>query len=147
MAITGERTIEIKAPRAEVLAALLDVESYPDWQSDVKEAEVRETDAEGRPLESEIVQDAQVKKIRVRVRYEHRGDDGFSWSLVKGDVKDLKGSYTLADAGAGATAVTYALETDPGRALGLLLRGPVVDRVRDHVMDGTLKALKAHCEG
>lgn len=139
--------MEIAAPRAEVLAALLDVEAYPEWQGDVKEAEVLERDAEGRPLESEVVQDAQVKKIRVRVRYEHDGDDGFSWSLVKGDVKDLKGSYALEDAGAGATRVTYGLDVDPGRALGMLLRGPVVDRVRNHVMDGTLKALKAHCEG
>jgi ribosome-associated toxin RatA of RatAB toxin-antitoxin module len=145
MAISGERTIEVAAPRAEVLAALLDVERYPDWQGDVKEAEVLETDAEGRPLESEVVQDAQVKKIRVRVRYEHHGDDGLSWTLVKGDVKKLDGAYELADAGSG-TSVTYRLEVDPGRALGMLLRGPVVDRVRDHIMDGTLKALKEHVE-
>lgn len=146
MAITGERTIEVAAPRDEVLAALLDVEAYPDWQADVKEAEVLERDAEGRPLESEVVQDAQVKKIRVRVRYEHQGADGLSWTMVKGDVKDLSGAYELADAGSG-TSVTYRLEVDPGRTLGMLLRGPVVDRVRDHIMDGTLKALKAHVEG
>jgi ribosome-associated toxin RatA of RatAB toxin-antitoxin module len=146
MAISGERTVEVGAPRAEVLAALLDVEAYPDWQSDVKEAEVLERDGEGRPLEAEILQDAQVRRIRARLRYEHRGDDGFSWSLIKGDVKNLRGSYILEDAGPSATRVTYELEVDPGRALGMIMRGPVVDRVRDHVMDGTLKALKAHVE-
>jgi ribosome-associated toxin RatA of RatAB toxin-antitoxin module len=146
MAISGERVVEVGAPRADVLAALLDVEAYPDWQPDVKEAEVLERDGEGRPLESEVVQDAQVRKIRARVRYEHHGEEGFSWSLVKGDVKDLRGSYVLEESGPSATRVTYALEVDPGRALGMILRGPVVDRVRDHVMDGTLKALKAHVE-
>jgi len=145
MAITGERSIDVDAPRDEVLAVLLDVEAYPDWQPDVKEAEVLKTDAEGRPAESELVQDAQVKKIRVRVRYEHDGENGFSWSLVKGDVKALDGSYRLEDAGSG-TRVTYSLVTDPGRTLSLLLRGPVVDRVRDHIMDGTLNALKKHVE-
>lgn len=146
MAISGERTIEVAAPREKVLAALLDVEAYPDWQDDVKEAEVLERDAQGRPLESKVVQDALVKKIRVRVRYEHQGPDGLSWTLVEGDVKSLQGSYRLADSGTG-TSVTYTLDVDPGRALGMLLRGPVVDRVRDRIMDGTLKALRAHVEG
>ena len=146
MAISGERTIEVAAPREEVLEALLDVEGYPDWQRDVKEAEVLDRDDQGRPLEAEVLQDAQVRKIRVRVRYDHRGEDGFSWSLVKGDVKAMDGSYVLEEAGAG-TRVTYTLEVDPGRTLGMLLRGPVVGRVTDHVMDGTLNALKAHVEG
>ncbi|WP_255450678.1 hypothetical protein [Conexibacter sp. W3-3-2] len=35
----------------------------------------------------------------------------------------------------------YDLAVDPGRTLGLLARGPVVDQVRNRVLDGTLDAL------
>lgn len=141
--ITGEREIDVTAPPEEVLALLLDVEDYPSWQSDVKEARVLERDTEGRPLVAEVVQDAKVRQVRVQIRYEHQGEEGFSWRSEKGDLKRLEGAYELHAAGPNASRVVYRLSVDPGRSLGLLLRGPVVDRVRDHVMDGTLKALRA----
>lgn len=142
--ITGEREIELAAPLERVLSALLDVEGYPAWQSDVKRAEVLERDGQGRPLLAEVVQDAKVREVGVRVRYEHE-EQGFSWRSESGDVKRLEGAYELDGAGSG-TRVRYRLSVDPGGRLGLLLRGPIVDRVRNHVMDGTLTALREHLD-
>jgi len=38
------------------------------------------------------------------------------------------------------------LDVAPGRRLGLLLRGPLVDKVRDYLMGTTLQELKATVE-
>ncbi len=143
--ITGEREIELDAPIERVLETLLDVEGYPAWQSDVKQAQVLERDDQGRPLVAEVVQDAKVRQVRVRVRYDH-DEHGFSWRSEDGDVKRLEGAYEVDEDGS-RTRVRYRLSVDPGGRLGLLLRGPVVDRVRDHVMDGTLSALREHLDG
>lgn len=143
--ITGEREIDVDAPVERVLEVLLDVAGYPRWQSDVKRADVLDRDDQGRPLVAEVVQDAKVRQVRVRVRYEH-DEHGFSWRSEEGDVKRLEGAYLLDGAGP-RTRVRYRLSVDPGGRLGLLLRGPIVDRVRDHVMDGTLVALRQYLGG
>lgn len=145
--IRGERSAEIAATPEEVYAILADVDDYPSWQSDVKSAEVLESDAQGRPATAEISQDAKVRTVKVRVRYRHDPPNLMSWTLDKGDLKSMEGSWRLEPDGDGRTRATYTLEVDPGRALGLLLRGPVVQKVTDHVMDGTLDALRRRAGG
>ena len=39
--------------------------------------------------------------------------------------------------------MTYAVQVDPGRRLGLLLHGGVADRVRARVVDGAVDDLRA----
>ena len=41
----------------------------------------------------------------------------------------------------GVSVVTHDLRVDPGFRLGLLLRGPVEERVRTRVLDGALDGL------
>lgn len=144
--IRGERSIDLGASPDAVYAVIADVAAYPDWQHDVKSAEVLEADDDGRPSRAELTQDAKVRTVRIRVAYRHDPPRELAWSLEKGDVKDLSGSWRLEPSGAG-TRATYTLEVDPGRALGLLLRGPVVGRVTDHVLDGTLQALRERIDG
>lgn len=144
--IQGRRTVELAASPAEVYAVMADVDSYPEWQPDVKTATVLEEDAAGRPARAVITQDAKVRTVEVRLRYRHDPPHEMAWTLEKGDVKAMDGSWVVEDLGDGRTRVTYSLDVDPGRALGLLLRGPVVQRVADHVLDGTLGALRSHVE-
>lgn len=144
--IQAERSLELRASAAEVYAVLADVEAYPDWQGDVKRATVLDRDGGGLPARAEVVQDAKVRTVRVLVRYRHEVPSHMSWQLEEGDVKAMDGGWRLEDLGDGRVRVTYALEVDPGRALGLLLRGPVVQRVSDHVLDGTLSALRERVE-
>jgi ribosome-associated toxin RatA of RatAB toxin-antitoxin module len=144
--IRGQRSAELPCPASEAYAVLADVARYPDWQSDVKSATVLDEDAEGRPVRAEITQDAKVRTVTVRVRYSHDAPREMAWELESGDVKALDGSWRLEELSDGRTRATYTLAVDPGRALGLLLRGPVVQRVTDHVLDGTLAALRARVE-
>lgn len=144
--IQGRRTVELAASPSEVYAVMADVDGYPEWQPDVKSATVLERDAEGRPARAVITQDAKVRTVEVSLRYRHDPPHEMAWTLEKGDVKAMDGSWVLEDLGNGRTRVTYSLDVDPGRALGLLLRGPVVQRVTDHVLDGTLGALRDHVD-
>ena len=64
----------------------------------------------------------------------------------KGDTKSLTGSWTFEDLGGGRTRATYALEADPGRMLGMLLRGPVEGKVRDMLLGDAADGLKQKAE-
>ena len=69
-----------------------------------------------------------------------------AWRSEGGDLKALSGAFDIADAGGGRTRTTFALEVDPGRRLGLLLRGSVGDRLRDRILDGMLDGLRRRAE-
>jgi hypothetical protein len=56
------------------------------------------------------------------------------------------GAFDLAAAGPGRTLASFRLDVDPGRKLGLLLRGALADRLRDHVLGGMLDGLRRRAE-
>ena len=144
--LEGDGTIEVNASPEDCYALVLELDRYPEWQSQVRSAEVLERDGEGRPVVVETVSDARVRVIKYRLRYVHEPPHRMSWTYIDGDVKDLNGEYRFEPAGDGRTNVTFRLAVDPGRRLGLLLRGPLADKVRDYVLNTTLEELKATLE-
>jgi hypothetical protein len=98
--------------------------------------EVLETDGDGRVLVANSVSDAKVRKVSTRVRFEYTEPTGLTWTQEKGDLKSLVGAWELEDLGDGRTRATYRLEGDPGRVLGMLIRGPVEDRIREILVGG-----------
>ena len=74
--------------------------------------------------------DAKVRRITTRVRFRYDPPHKVEWEQEKGDLKSLVGSWELEDLGDGRTRATYRLDGDPGRVLGMLIRGPVEDRLR-----------------
>ncbi|MCW2990571.1 MAG: cyclase/dehydrase [Solirubrobacterales bacterium] len=142
----GTASAEIDAPLTEVWAAVEDVLSTPEWQGGVISMEAIETDAQGRPTLVETVNDAKVRQIKTRVRFAYDGPSRLSWEQEKGDLKSLAGSWELEDLG-GRTRAVYTLEGDPGRMLGMLIRGPVEDSIRQHLVDARPGELKQRVEG
>jgi hypothetical protein len=61
-------------------------------------------------------------------------------------MKWLNGSWTLEDLGEGRTRATYSLVGDPGRMLGLLLRGPVEGKVKEFLTKDAAEGLKRAAE-
>jgi hypothetical protein len=53
----------------------------------------------------------------------------------------MSGLFELREEGS-ATVVTHRLLVDPGFRLGLLLRGPVEEKVRNSVLNGALTGLE-----
>lgn len=141
--IRGERTAEVAAPAPEVYEILADASGFPSWQSTVRDVEILESGPDGRPLRTRGVVDARVRTVTVFFRYSYDAPRALSWTAEKGsDIKAMDGSFTVEPLGAESCRVLYALAVDPGRTLGLLARGPVLDKVRNRILDGTLADLK-----
>jgi uncharacterized membrane protein len=145
--LEARHTVEIEAPLEEVFAVAADVPNSPVWQPSLETVEVIESDADGRATLVETEADAVVKKTSQILRFDYSdGPTGMRWTQEQGDVKSLVGWWELRDLGDGRTEATYALEVDPGRMLGMLLRGPVEGKVKEHLTRGAAEGLKQHIE-
>lgn len=145
--LAGSSSAEIDAPLEKVWQAVEDVEKAPDWQGGMKDLEALERDAEGRPTLVETEADAKVTTVKTKVRFAYDGPTRLSWKQEKGDLKSMDGSWQLEDLGDGRTRATYALEGDTGRVLGMLIRGPVEDKLMDVLVNARADELKAYVEG
>lgn len=145
--LAGSSSAEIDAPIAKVWEAVEDVEKAPDWQGGMKDLEALERDAQGRPTLAETEADAKVTTVKTKVRFAYDGPARLSWTQEKGDLKSMDGSWQLEDLGNGRTRATYALEGDTGRMLGMLIRGPVEDKLMDVLVKARADELKAYVEG
>ena len=143
----GVASTEIDASIDEVWAVVEDVDTAPDWQNGLEEMEALERDAEGRILVAKSTSDAKVKKVTTRVRFEYDPPHRLEWRQEKGDLKSLVGAWELEDLGDGRTHATYRLDGDPGRTLGMLIRGPVEGRLREILVGGRPAELKQRVEG
>jgi ribosome-associated toxin RatA of RatAB toxin-antitoxin module len=144
--IRGEQTTEIDAAPEAVFAVASDLERYPEWQDFLQRVSVRERDPDGRATLVEAEADAKVTKLKLVLRATRDEPRRVAWRAEGGDVKGLSGAFDLAEAGPGRTRATFGLEVDPGFKLGLLLKGPVADRLRDRVLQGMLDGLKHRAE-
>jgi uncharacterized membrane protein len=144
--IKGDRSVEIDAPIDRCYEIAADVENAVEWQGSLKDVEVLERDGERRPELVETESDAKVKSVRAVLRFSYDPPTGIRWVQEKGDTKSLVGSWAFEDLGGGRTRATYALEADPGRMLGMLLRGPAESRVRDFLLGNAAEGLKQRAE-
>ncbi|MFM2437728.1 MAG: hypothetical protein RLZ55_539, partial [Actinomycetota bacterium] len=100
MSVSGSESVTINAPLADVLAVIRDVDGQPSWFPGTISAEVLETDAEGLPAKSRLVNDMKVAKDEFELVYT-QGETSVSWQLAapsKGQ-KSQTGSWTLVDKG------------------------------------------------
>jgi uncharacterized membrane protein len=146
MGIRGERTVEIDAPLERVFEIAADIEHAPEWQESLKDVEVIERDTDGRATRVDTESDASVRTIRSRMTFAYDPPTSITWAQERGDVKAMNGWWQLEDLGEGRTRATYGLDVDPGRMLGLLLRGPVEGKVRDYLVGGAAEGLKGRAE-
>ncbi|MCW3017013.1 MAG: hypothetical protein JWO02_4105 [Solirubrobacterales bacterium] len=129
----------IRGTTQDCLDALLDFESYPQWQSAVTEVQVRARDADGVTVAFAV--DARVKTLRYVLRY-HLDDRRLWWEYVGGDLKHIEGDYVFEDQGDGTTRATYSVGIDPGRCVP----GPVKKVLVEVVMKGSVRELRRRVE-
>jgi uncharacterized membrane protein len=139
-------TVEIDAPRERCYEIAADIDNAPDWQGTLEEVDVLERDDQGRARLVETVSDAMVKKAKSTLRFDYDPPGGLSWEQEKGDTKWLVGSWEFEEIGEGRTRATYGLKTDPGRMLGMLLRGPVQGKVKELLTKSAAEGLKEQAE-
>ena len=122
--------------------ALLDFESYPDWQDAVKGCEVRSRDGRGRGQRVWFDIDAKIKRISYTLDYSYEEPHMLTWEFVAGDVRDIDGEFVLEDQGDGTTLATYGLRIDAG----VWLPGKIASVLNDQVMQRSVEDLKARVE-
>jgi uncharacterized membrane protein len=144
--IKGDRSVEIAAPIERCYEIAADVQNATEWQGSLKDVEVLERDDQRRAVLVETESDAKVKTVKSVLRFEYDPPTGIRWVQEKGDTKSLVGWWSFEDLGDGRTRATYGLEADPGRMLGMLLRGPAEAKVRDFLLGGAAEGLKEKAE-
>lgn len=142
----GSASSEIDAPLQDVWAVIEDVLSAPEWQGGIDVARALERDGDGRATLVETENDIKVKRVTTRVRFHYDGPTRLTWSQEQGDMKSVEGSWDLEDIGDGRTRATYRLDVDPGRMLGMLVRGPVEAATRAIFVNGRPQELKRRVE-
>jgi uncharacterized membrane protein len=138
----AEQQIVVEGTPQQCFDALLEYESFPEWQRAVKAVEVEKRDRSGRGRDVAFEIDAKVKTIHYRLRYSYEPPHRIAWEYLGGDVKDVDGELTLEERGDGATLVTYSLALDPG----VWMPGPLQKVLNDQVMKGSVEDLKRRVE-
>ncbi|GAA2578212.1 SRPBCC family protein [Actinomadura fulvescens] len=143
MADRTSSSTTIKAGKAEIMAVIADLESYPDWASGIREFTVQETGADGRAARARLTFDGGPFSDTVGLSYHWEGDDSVRWELVeKGNVvTGLHGTYSLVE-GDAETEVTYELAVD----VRVPTIGMVKRKAEKRIIDSALKGLKRHVE-
>jgi carbon monoxide dehydrogenase subunit G len=143
----GSASVEIDAPLEAVWSVVEDVLSSPEWQGGLDAIEALERDSSGRATLVETESDIKVRRVKARVRFRYAPPTRLEWTQEKGDLKSVEGAWELEDLGDGRTRATYRLDADPGRVLGLVIRGPVEAATRALFVNGRPGELKGRVEG
>lgn len=143
----GSASEEINAPLHVVWAVVEDVLCAPEWQGGLVSMSALESDDEGRATLVETENDIKVRTVKTKVAFSYDPPGRLSWTQVKGDLKSVEGSWELEDLGDGRTRATYTLDSDPGRIIGMLIRGPVESAIRSMLVSARPGELKQRVEG
>ncbi|HEV2756677.1 MAG TPA: SRPBCC family protein [Actinomycetota bacterium] len=142
MADSVKDSIDVKAPAPEIFEVATDFAAYPEWNANIKKVEVKETDSEGRGTKVWYQIDAKVKVVSYTLGYDYsEAPRSFSWDLLDGDVKELRGSYTF-DEFDDVTEVVYETAVDPGFPIPKLLKR----QAQRAIVRGALEDLKKRVE-
>jgi ribosome-associated toxin RatA of RatAB toxin-antitoxin module len=142
----GSSSEDIDAPLDEVWAVVEDVLAAPEWQGGLVAMSALERDAKDRPTLVETENDIKVRHVKTQVRFSYDPPTRLSWKQEKGDLKSVEGAWILEDLGDGRTRATYELDSDPGRVLGMLIRGPVESAIRAMLVNARPGELKQRAE-
>ncbi len=140
---TGGLSDVIAAPPDKVIDALLDFDSYADWQGSVLECTVLERDAEGRGSLIKMKVDAKIRKVEYIVRYSYDLPNELSWDQVSGDLKDNHGRYTFTPRADGGTDVSVDITFE----VGFFVPGPMKNLIRDQSLKNSMRELTKRVEG
>ena len=138
----AEQQTVVGAPPQRCFDALLEYETFPDWQSAVKWVEVVTRDQHGRGREVHFEVDAKVKTIRYELEYSYEPPHRIAWRYLGGDIRDVDGEFIFEDQGDGTTLATYSLALDAG----VWLPDRVARMINQQVMRRSVEELRERVE-
>lgn len=135
-------SIVVNADPDTIMDVIADFEAYPEWQDEVKEVEILDTDSDGWATQVRFKVDAMITEANYVLAYTYE-DTAMRWTMVEADkLKSQEGSYELTDQGDGTTLVTYNLELEPAIKVPSMIRKQGTKRIAN----AALKSLKRRVE-
>jgi len=142
----ASQRILIQASPAECFKAVMDVESYPEWIDDIKEAKVIAFDDEGRTGDATFRSAAMGRSSTYTLRYSYGSNPlRIAWRLLEGDImRRMDGEYEFVtvEGESGVSQIHYHLEVD----LLVRLPGFVKRRIEAKIVHSAVDDLKSHVE-
>jgi ribosome-associated toxin RatA of RatAB toxin-antitoxin module len=143
-------SVTINASPDEVMAAIANLDDYPNWSDGFTGVDVISTHDDGGPKDVSFTIATPIGKDVYEISYIWTGNDSVSWTLNTDEagkpkssmMKRLVGSYTLTPEGTG-TKVTYELEIDPK----IPMMGFMKKKAAATIVDNARHGLKKHIEG
>jgi ribosome-associated toxin RatA of RatAB toxin-antitoxin module len=143
MAEQTTSSITVEASPSEVMDVIADFDSYPEWATGVRTAEVISQFPDGRAEKVFFKLDVSPIKDEYTLAYVWSGSQQVTWVLDQGRMlRALDGAYVLADRGDGTTEVTYRLALD----VSIPLIGMLKRKGEKILIDAALKGLKKRAE-
>ena len=83
----------IEAEPAVCFDEITDYETFPEWQSAVKEVDVLSVDSGGRGRDVRFVIGARVRSVSYTLRYLYEQPHLVTWEYLDGDVRSVEGDF------------------------------------------------------
>ena len=145
----GQSSARLAAPPAACFQVVCDTPRTPEWHQAIAGVEVLETDGGGRTSLVRARIDALIARVQVDLRLTYEQERSLHMRRESGDLRDLTVIWTFEDLGEQGTLACFQIDFDPGRALSLLARGPVVARLEallaEQPPEGLRRALEVPC--
>ena len=139
----AEQSIEIAASPDACYEAIVDFETYPEWQRAVSGAEVLERHPGGLGRLVRLSVDAKLRQVVYTLEYHHDRPDRLWWDFVEGDgVAYIDGEYLFEAVGDDRTRATYRLGIDAG----VPIPGFIAKRLNEEVMRRSIEDTRAEVE-
>jgi ribosome-associated toxin RatA of RatAB toxin-antitoxin module len=140
------RAETIHAPPVACVAALIDFELYPRWQTYVTDATVLERDEHGRGVRVSTRAQVGEREIQFTTSYRYPSSHRIAFEQDDGELEAVEGSWTFRSLGRGRTRATYVVEVKIGWRLNLVLQGPRYEQIREAVLDHVMSELRERVE-
>jgi coenzyme Q-binding protein COQ10 len=140
------RSIIINVPPEKFWSLITDFKVYPEFLSEIRK--VTTSDAGGGKTDVSYTIELTLpvlnvtKTINYTLRFTPEPPKRLSWSLVKGDMKENRGSWVLQGEGDGKTKATYTLEI----GVGLLIPKVVTTVLAEQQLPSMLDRFKKRAE-
>ena len=141
----ADRTETIAATPEQVWALIADVEGYGGWHPFFSDIDVHERDDGERVTRAAFSHHTSVVTLHTELRFTYEDGVAVRATGTGKDLKSMAGGFEL-HAQEDGVALRHTIDVDPGFKIGLLLRGPVEDRVRNGVLNGAFRGVREQLE-
>lgn len=146
MAISSSASTEVNAPIDTVYRVVADAVNGRLWQPEIRHSSVLETGPGGEQVAVRSTIDLKIRTVEMVLRMTYQEPTTIAWTQEKGPMKSLVGRWELTPVDEDRTQATVHMTLDLGRALGLVIRGPLVDVLRERLVDSLPTKLKSYVE-